>query len=57
MKLPDIKPGLWYATTLGIGECVGVILERIVEIKIDGVSRRVRPRDVLGETKKPEVKP
>lgn len=54
MKLSDITVGRYYATTLGSGECIDIILGRTVAIRIDGVERRIRPRDVIGEMKNPE---
>lgn len=52
MKLSEIKPGRWYATRIGTGECISVGVEP--RFRIDGVERYVVARDVYGEAKKPE---
>lgn len=59
MKLADIKPGRWYATSLGIGECieVGAGKPNRITVRINGHDRIALPRDVYGEAKKPEVTP
>jgi hypothetical protein len=56
VKLADIKPGRWYATRVGMGECLRHF-DGAVFFKIDGRERIVHPRDVYGETKKPEGAP
>jgi hypothetical protein len=54
VKLKDIEPGRWYATSFGIGECVGISVEyKVAKIKINERIRSVMPRDVFGEAKRP----
>lgn len=53
MKLSEIKPGKWYATRIGVGECLRHF-DGAVFFRIDERERIVHPRDVYGPANKPE---
>ena len=61
MKLKDIKPGLWYETQMGVGQCVqsGGTHPPSVLIRIDLPFPRgavnLRPRDVIREVPSPRL--